>query len=105
MKKTQVVIAHRKRSERFGLKNPSNDALKKAFTEALEMLVQIDSNLLESFMSTLKENILSSNPKEKIESLKTELMHINIRKNKAIDLLRDGALTRGEYDKRTFEYN
>lgn len=56
-------------------------------------------------MSMLKENILSSNPKEKIESLKTELMHINIRKNKAIDLLLDGALTREEYDKRTFEYN
>ena len=80
-------------------------ALKKAFTEALEMLVQIDSNLLDSFMNTLSENILSSNPTSKIESLKTELMHINIRKNKAIDLMLDGALTREEYDKRSFEYN
>jgi hypothetical protein len=86
-------------------KSLDDEALKKAFTEALEMLVQIDSNLLDSFMQTLSENILSSNPKNKIEALKTELMHINIRKNKAIDLMLDGALTREEYDKRSFEYN
>lgn len=80
-------------------------AVKKGFVEALSILVETDTTLLDSFMETLKENIISSDPQSKIAKLKNDLKSLNIRKNNAIDLMLDGGLTREEYDKRVDSYS
>lgn len=85
-------------------KSIDDAAIKKAFIEAMLLLVKKDDNLIESFMQTLKENILVSEPKQKILKMQEDIKYINIRKNKAIDLLLDGTLSKEEYDKRSYEY-
>ena len=82
-----------------------DEAIRKAFVEALSLLAESDMNLLNSFMKTLKENIISSNPKSKKEALENDIKYLNIRKNRAIDLMLDGGLTKEEYNKRVYEYS
>ena len=85
-------------------KSMDDEAIQKAFVESLAILSEKNTALLDSFMSTLKDNIMSSNPKAKLELLKNELTQLNIRKNRAIDLMLDGGLSREEYDKRLLDY-
>lgn len=86
-------------------KSIDDEAIQKAFIESLAILSEKNTALLDSFMNTLKDNIMSSNPKAKLELLRNELTQLNIRKNRAIDLMLDGGLSREEYDKRLLDYS
>lgn len=83
----------------------SDEALKNAFVQALNMLLVNDKSILSSFIKTLKESDIKDEHQSSINRINSEIKIIELRKSRALDAMIDGTITKTEYNLKLKELN
>lgn len=78
------------------------EAIKKAFVESCSILLSTDEALLDKFLISLKGSIKKSNkePMEKKKSLLEAIKSLEAKKDRLMDLLIDGTITKCRYNEK-----
>lgn len=81
------------------------EALKKGFVEALNLLLVSDKSILNNFIKTLNESGVSVESKNNVIRIQSEINTLEQRKSRALDAMIDGTITKNEYNLKLTEIN
>lgn len=80
-------------------------AIKKGFVQALNMLLNSDTGVLNSFIKSIEESSIIEEFNTNLNRISSEIKVYETRKSKLLDAMIDGTITKDEYNKKIIEIN
>lgn len=84
-------------------KGIEEEIIEKAFVNGYNLIKANDKEALESFTAKLEETLMEDNVIRKIEKIEKEIIYLESKKSKLLDMKLEGTLSKADFDKKYYE--